>query len=124
MKNEFSITNLGDYPIATIQHAEYNSGDFSYHCFPNNNLKLNLLKQLNIYSKTETVCRSLLYKKSSGDLLDYCNVIGFNLYSEEERTALQLLIETVNSKLFIPINSIYLKDMQKSSFGTTTYKEV
>ncbi len=123
MKNEFSIGNLNDYPIAIIQHVEYNSGDFSYHRFPNDNSKLDLLKQLKIYSKTESVCHPLLYKKSSGSLLDYCNVIGFNLYSEEERTALQLLIETVNSELIIPINSIYLKEMQKPSFGTTAYKE-
>ena len=117
MKNTFCIDDLCNYPINTIQNVKYNSGNFSYHQFPDDDKKLSLLKQLKLYKKTDTACHPLVYKDSSGILLDNCNVEGFNLYSEENFFCLQLLIKTVNSEQYIPINSIYLNDMQKDSFG-------
>lgn len=124
MKSDFSISDLSIYNQITILNAEYNSDTFSYHTFPNDESKLSLLKQLGIYNKTENVCRTLLYKDSSGNFIDHCNVIGFNIYSKEENSAMQLVIKTENDNKIIPINSLFLKDMQKNSFGINAGKEI
>lgn len=123
MKNIFCIENPCNYPICTIQNVKYNSGSFSYHQFSNDEIKLSLLKQLGLYTKTDATCRPLAYKDSSGVILDTCVVEGFNLYSIENRFCMQLVIKTISSQQYIPINSIYLKDMQKNSFGLSSCEE-
>ena len=103
---------------ASFSNVQYCSGLFTCMCFPDESSKLLFYKSIGLCSPKSENLKVIYHKSSDEKIAETCTILGFNQYSKDNFTYFQLLIET-ESGIKIPINSMYLKDMQKSSFGST-----
>ena len=122
--DNFTITEdfINNSPIKQFENVLYSKTPFSCHAFSDDKSEMYLYKCLGFCSKKTDKYKILYYKSSDGKKVETCKIIGFNMYSDVDYSSMQLLIET-SSGVKIPINSMYLVDMQKPSFGNTVNVE-
>ena len=108
--------------VTEFQNVLYSSAPLVYYTFPDSESELFFYKCLGLCSKKSNDIKPLYHKSSDGKSVELCKIRGFKKYSNDNFSSFQILIETASGAK-TPINSMYLKDMQKSSFGTTLYTE-
>lgn len=114
MKKDLITADINAFPLVTLPNVKYHSAPYTFHSLDKSDSSMSLLKQLKLYTETQTDFMPLIYRDSSGTFVDTCHVIGFNFYSDSERFMAELVIKTQYTHEIIPINSVYLRDMQKS----------